>query len=647
MNNNQIVNALFDAVQNNNLDIAGADKKFYTKLVLHASEIRDLYSQLYANHPDFSENFTKLIEVLISSHLYRSPELRERDNKKSENWFLSNEIAGMSLYVDRFNGKLSGIPEKLDYLLGLGVNFLHLMPIFESPANESDGGYAVSNFRKVDKRFGSLNDLKKVRKTMHEKGMYLMLDIVLNHTSNRHEWAEKAKNGDPIYQDYYYCFDDRTIPDQYEQSLPEIFPESAPGNFTWVEACQKWVMTVFHQYQWDLNYSNPRVFVEMLDHVLFYANLGVDVLRIDAPAFLWKQIGTTSQNLPQAHTILQLLKQCVQVTAPGMAILGEAIVAPAAIMKYFGEGRYLAKECDFAYNATQMALQWDALATGQVSIMLAAQPVLAEKPFGTTWITYTRCHDDIGLGYDDYMIRDSGYDPFEHRRYLKDYFSGQFPGSVASGGLFSVNPKTQDARISGTLASLCGLEKAIDQKSDYQINLSIQKIILMQAHSFFIGGIPMIFYGDEAAYTNDYSFLNNPEKSYDNRWMHRPVIDWNKNELTQNEGTIENRVFAATKKLLDIRKKLPVVADLNNLRWLPRHNIHVVGFVRNGKEKPLYCIFNYSQESAYLTFHAFRVNNHVPEKLYDHWRGDLLQIATDADYLILQPYHFYLLEVVD
>jgi amylosucrase len=647
MNNNQIVNALFDAVQNNNLDIAGADKKFYTKLVLHASEIRDLYSQLYANHPDFSENFTKLIEVLISSHLYRSPELRERDNKKSENWFLSNEIAGMSLYVDRFNGKLSGIPEKLDYLLDLGVNFLHLMPIFESPANESDGGYAVSDFQKVDKRFGSLNDLKKVRKTMHEKGMYLMLDIVLNHTSNRHEWAEKAKNGDPIYQDYYYCFDDRTIPDQYEQSLPEIFLESAPGNFTWVEACQKWVMTVFHQYQWDLNYSNPRVFVEMLDHVLFYANLGVDVLRIDAPAFLWKQIGTTSQNLPQAHTILQLLKQCVQVTAPGMAILGEAIVAPAAIMKYFGEGRYLAKECDFAYNATQMALQWDALATGQISIMLAAQPVLAEKPFGTTWITYTRCHDDIGLGYDDYMIRDSGYDPFEHRRYLKDYFSGQFPGSVASGGLFSVNPKTQDARISGTLASLCGLEKAIDQKSDYQINLSIQKIILMQAHSFFIGGIPMIFYGDEAAYTNDYSFLNNPEKSYDNRWMHRPVIDWNKNELTQNEGTIENRVFAATKKLLDIRKKLPVVADLNNLRWLPRHNIHVVGFVRNGKEKPLYCIFNYSQESAYLTFHAFRVNNHVPEKLYDHWRGDLLQIATDADYLILEPYHFYLLEVVD
>jgi amylosucrase len=647
MNNNQIVNALFDAVQNNNLDIAGADKKFYTRLVLHAAEIRDLYTQLYANHPEFSTNFTRLIEVLISAHLSRPAELKERDYKKNENWFLSNELAGMSLYVDRFSGNLAALPEKLDYLLDLGVNFLHFMPIFQSPENESDGGYAVSDFRKVDKRFGSLNDLKKVRKTMHDKGVYLMLDIVLNHTSNRHEWAEKAKKGDPAYLDYYYCFDDRSVPDQYEQSMPEIFPESAPGNFTWVEECQKWIMTVFHQYQWDLNYSNPRVFVEMLDNVLFYANLGVDVLRMDAPSFLWKQIGTTSQNLPQAHTILQLLKQCVQVTAPGMAILGEAIVSPGASMKYFGEGRYLAKECDFAYNATQMALQWDALATGQVSIMMAAQPVLAEKPFGTSWITYTRCHDDIGLGYDDYTIREAGYDPFEHRKFLKDYFTGQFPGSVSTGALFSVNSKTQDARISGTLASLCGLEKGISEKNEHQIGLAIRKIILMQANSFFLGGVPMLFYGDEAAYLNDYSFLDTPGKNYDNRWMHRPIIDWQKNELTGKTGTIENRVFTATKRLLEIRKKLPVVADLKNIRWIPRHNIHVAGFVRNGKEKALYCIFNYSQESAYLTWHTFRYNGLSPEKLYDHWRQEYFQVGTDADYLILEPYGFYLLEVTE
>jgi amylosucrase len=647
MNNKQVVNALFDAVQNKDLDIAGEDKKFYTKLALNAAEIRDLYSQLYADHPGFSENFSKLIEVLIAAHQNRSQDLKDRDNQKGENWYLSNELAGMSLYVDRFSGNLAGLPGKLDYLLDLGVNFLHLMPVFESPAHESDGGYAVSDFRKVDPRFGTTEELRHVRETMHGKDMYLMLDIVLNHTSQKHTWAQQARAGSKEHQDYFYFFDDRTLPDQYEWGMPEVFPESAPGNFTWIEECQKWAMTVFHNYQWDLNYTNPKVFVEMLDNVLFYANLGVDVLRIDAPAFLWKQIGTNCQNLPQAHTILQLLKQCVQVAAPGMALLGEAIVAPAAIMKYFGEGRYQARECDFAYNATQMALQWDALATGQISVMLAAQSVLNEKPFGTTWITYTRCHDDIGLGYDDYMIEEAGYSSYEHRKYLKEYFSGAYPGSPSRGALFSVNPKTQDARISGTLASLSGLEKAIGDKNQMQIEISIRKILLMQANSFFLGGLPMLFYGDEAAYLNDYSFLDIPEKSYDNRWLHRPMIDWEKNKLTQVPGTVENRVYSATRKLLSIRKKLPIVADFKNIQWLPRFNIHVAGFVRNSSEKNLYCLFNYSNESAYLTWHAFRQNGFIPSRLYDHWREEYYGVGPDEEYLLLDPYAFYLLETVE
>lgn len=647
MNNKQIVTALFDAVQNRNLDIAGGDKKFYTKLVLHAAEIRDLYTQLYGQHTRCDENFVKLIEVLIAAHQNRSPELKSRDSQKDEIWYLSNELAGMSLYVDLFSENLKNLPDKFDYLLDLGVNLLHLMPVFESPANESDGGYAVSDFRKVDKRFGTLQDLHEVAGIMREKGMYLMLDIVLNHTSQKHEWALKTRSGDKEYQDYFYFFDDRTIPDQFEKNMPEVFPESAPGNFTWVEESQKWVMTVFHHYQWDLNYTNPRVFVEMLDNVLFYANLGVDVLRIDAPAFLWKQIGTTCQNLPQAHTILQLLKQCVQVAAPGMALLGEAIVAPSAIIKYFGEGRYLSKECDFAYNATQMALQWDALATGQVSVMLSAQHVLAEKPFGTTWITYTRCHDDIGLGYDDYMIETAGYNSYEHRKYLKDYMSGVYPGSPSRGALFSVNVKTQEARISGTLASLCGLEKAVSNENAVQIEISIQRILLMQANSFFLGGLPMLFYGDEAGYLNDYSFLNISEKSDDNRWLHRPAIDWEKNKLTGVPGTVENRIYTATQKLLAIRKKLAVMADTKNTKWLPRHNIHVAGFLRYDRERCLYCLFNYSEDSSYLTWYAFKQNGIIPSKLYDHWREENYVIGPDEEYLVLDSYAFYLLEVIE
>jgi amylosucrase len=518
------------------------------------------------------------------------------------------------------------------------------MPVFESPEGESDGGYAVSDFRKVDKRFGTFKDLQQLQKKMQEEGMYLMLDIVLNHTSYHHEWAKKAKAGEKKYQDYFYMYDDRRLPDQFDRSMPEIFPESAPGNFTWNEEMKKWVMTVFHRYQWDLNYTNPRVFLEMLENIFFYANLGVDVLRIDAPAFIWKQMGTTCQNLPQAHTLLRLIKQCVEVSAPGMALLGEAIVAPKEIMKYFGTGLYTARECDFAYNATHMALQWDALATGDTRVMLAAQHEILQKPYGSSWITYTRCHDDIGLGYDDYMIQHAGFNPFEHRRFLKDYFSGAREDSPARGALFSVNPKTNDARISGSLASLCGLEKAQDEQHPYMIQQSVAKILMMQAHHFFLGGLPMIFYGDEAGYTNDYSYLQDPGKSYDNRWMHRPVIDWEKNKRINTEGTIEHQVFHATQKLIRIRKKLFAIGDYKNLTWMTPHNIHIAGYLRTFEDQKIYCLFNFTDQEAYLTWFAFKEHGAAPAVLYDHWNEKEMEVGYDHQYLVLEPYQFLILE---
>jgi amylosucrase len=559
-------------------------------------------------------------------------------------WYLSNQLAGMSLYVDRFCGDISNLSSRLDYLEKLGVNFLHLMPVFESPANESDGGYAVSNFRKIDERFGSLEDLQRVQEEMRKRNMFLMLDIVLNHTSRHHEWARKAKAGDARYQDYFYFFDDRRLPDEYDLTMPEIFPESAPGNFTYVEECGKWVMTVFHNYQWDLNYTNPQVFVDMLDNIFFYANLGVDLLRIDAPAFIWKQLGTTCQNLPQAHTLLRLIKQCVEVTAPGMALLGEAIVAPAEIMKYFGGGSYAAHECDFAYNATHMALQWDALATGDVRVMMAAQQEILKKPFGASWVTYTRCHDDIGLGYEDYMIEQAYWNAFEHRNFLKNYFAGIYPGSPARGALFSYNPKTGDARISGTLASLCGLEKALKESDEESTVLAIRKILMMQAHSFFIGGLPMIFYGDELGYTNDYSYLEDPGKSYDNRWMHRPVIHWEKIKQIDIIGSPEEQIFSGTRRLLQIRKKQPTLADLHNLVWLTPHNIHVAAFIRYSGEKKLYGLFNFSSEKAFVTWYIFKEHGTPPQRLFDHWKEQYHKVGKDQEYFILEPYSFCLME---
>ncbi len=644
--NYNIHQQLNKSLQRPGLDLPGKDNLFYTRFVANFAAIHDLYMQLYGSHPAADQAFGALVDGIVTAFRSRPAACKRRDEEKQKKgyWFLDNGITGMSLYVDRFCGNLSNLENRLDYFKELGVNLLHLMPVFESPAGESDGGYAVSDFRKVDDRFGTLDELKSLQKKMRKEKMYLMVDIVLNHTSQKHAWAQKARDGDAQYQDYFYMYDDRSIPDTFENSMPEIFPEAAPGNFTWVPGCNKWVMTVFHNYQWDLNYTNPSVLVAMLENIFFYANLGVDILRIDAPAFIWKQIGTPCQNLPEAHFLLQLIKQCVQVAAPGMALLGEAIVAPAEILKYFGTGVAAAKECDFAYNATQMALQWDALATGDIKVMYAAQELLLRKPYGTSWITYTRCHDDIGLGYNDYMIRHAGYDAYQHRNFIKNYYTGRFESSWATGALFSSNPRTGDARISGSLASLCGLEKAIDHNDNWAINTAIKKIILMQAHSFFLGGIPMLFYGDEAAYTNDYSYLNDPGKSYDNRWMHRPITDWEKNEKTQQKGTIEHSVFSATQKLIALRKKFDVMADHKNLTWITPHNRHVAVYMRSNATRRVYCLFNFSSEEAFVTWYTFKDKGSIPHRLYDYWNEQTHTVGPDHEYLIMAPYTFCLVE---
>jgi amylosucrase len=312
-----------EALLKHNVVVNAANQSFYERLQLHISAVSELYNTLYGGHPEAALCFYQLIENVVAAYAERSTILKSIDNIKlqQDHWFLSNDLVGMSLYVDRFCGQLNALSDKLPYLKNLAVNFLHVMPLFKSPTNESDGGYAVSDFREVDEKFGTLQDLQQLINQLQQEGFYLMIDIVLNHTSHHHEWAQKAKAREKQYQDYYYMFDDRGLPDAFDSTMPEVFPEVAPGNFTWNEECSKWVMTVFHNYQWDLNYTNPQVFIEMLNNIFFYANLGIDVLRIDAPAFIWKQLGTTCQNLPKAHILLRLIKQCVAIATPGMALL--------------------------------------------------------------------------------------------------------------------------------------------------------------------------------------------------------------------------------------------------------------------------------------------------------------------------------------
>lgn len=623
-----------------------SDLSFTQRLNANVYFIHQFFMHFYGHLDAAESEFYNLLETIITAHVNRNQMLRARDEEKMTDipWFVSNELVGMSLYVDRFVGDLKGLAEKLDYFTELGINVLHLMPLFQSPPEESDGGYAVSDFKQIDARFGTLDDLMEVQRGMLDRNMYLMADIVYNHTSDQQEWAMRAKAGEKEYQDYFYMFDDRTIPDEYEKTMKEIFPEAAPGNFTYVKECDKWVMTVFHNYQWDLNYRNPKVFIAMLEIVFFYANLGIDILRIDAPAFIWKELGTTSSNLPNTHKLLQLLRLCVRAATPGMALLGEAIQRPKQIMEYFGSGIFRGHECDFLYKAPQMALQWDALATRDTRVMLAQQEVLLDKPFGTSWITYTRSHDDIGLGYDDEAIAAAGYDPVSHRKFIRDFYSGKSYDSPSRGGLFAYNPRTGDARISGSLASLCGLERALEEENDEAKEWAIRKILLMQAFSFFIGGLPMLFYGDELGYMNDQEYLQIPGKSYDSRWMHRPMISWQKNALKDEEGTVEHRIYQATKKLIELRKNIPAVADLSNLQWSIAHNIHVAVFHRYIEDQEIVCVFNFSPEEAFLTWYAFREYGTDPEVLYDHISEQTFHPQTDEEYLIIAPYRFHVME---
>lgn len=556
------------------------DDLFFARIMANAGTIHELYNGLYWNHPKKEKGLEQLFRVIADAARNRPAFLKEKDAQKAQqdHWFLSNQIAGMSLYVDRFCGDLEQLEGKIDYFKKLGINFLHLMPLFQSPPNESEDGYAVSDFRKVDKRFGSLEDLKKLIQKMNDEGMYLMLDLVL------------------------------------------------------------------HQDSLDLNDTNPGILCEMIDTLFFYANLGVDVLGLDTPASRWKQLDTSYQNLPETHNFLQLIKLCVESATPGMALLCEEIGAPKEIMKYFGTGPFIARECNFAYNATQMATQWDALATGDVRLMLASQHDLIQKPYGTSWITYTRNNDDIGLEYEDEAILQAGFTPFEHRKFIQDYYSGAVGFSPAKGALSSFNPKTRDARISGTLASLCGLEKALEEKNEDQIELAVRRILLMQALSFFIGGVPMIYYGDELGYTNDYSYRNEPSKSHDHRWMHRPLIDWKKNALAEKTGTIEHRIFSDTQRLLSIRKSMPVLADTKNLIWFDtHHHHHVAGFIRTLGDQKLCCLFNFSDKTVHLYREILRDHGfQVP--LFDHWRNEECSLEVDGSFLKVEPYSFYLLE---
>ena len=570
----------------------------------------------------------------------RDPGLRRLDEIRllRPDWLQQPSMAGYVCYTDHFAGTLNGILGHLDYLEDLGVTYLHLMPLLQPREGANDGGYAVADYRSVRRELGTMDDLSRLAAGLRERGISLVVDLVLNHVAREHEWAERARAGEQRYRDYFMIYPDRTVPDQYERTLPEVFPDFAPGNFTWDEELGGWVWTTFNDYQWDVNWANPDVFCEYLEIICNLANHGVEVLRLDAIAFIWKQMGTDCQNEPPVHEIAEALRAAVRIAAPAVAFKAEAIVGPRDLIAYFGEGRHYGKLSDLAYNNSLMAQLWSTLASRDVTLLRYALERFPAKPPTATWGTYVRCHDDIGWAVDDRDAAAVGISGAEHRRFLSDFYSGEFPKSFSRGLVFQANPATGDRRISGSLASLAGLELALESGDEEAIDLAVARINLLHAVICGFGGIPLIYMGDEVAMLNDYDFDRVPAHAQDNRWVHRPMMDWDAvAALGSRPDSPQARVNAWLRHVLSVRRQTPQLhagyeshlVDVGDRRVLVLRRDHPIG--------PMIQLYNMSEHEVAIPMGLLRTPfGRRAVELLDGVTWDLQPSAID-----LSPYQVH------
>ena len=559
----------------------------------------DLEAGLVAVFPDRApEVLARLAEITVRGWLERPPALRARDRERllTPDWFQRPGALGYVAYADRFADTLAGVASHVDYLRELGTTYLHLMPLLAPRPGQNDGGYAVADYREVRSDLGSMDDLEKLATVLHHHDIALTIDLVLNHVAREHEWARAARAGDPAYRDYFHVYADRTEPDLFERTLPEVFPDFAPGNFTWDVELEAWVWTTFNDYQWDLNWANPSVLCEFADLELFLANRGVDCLRLDAIAFLWKRLGTDSQNQPEVHALTRVLRAVARIAAPALVFKAEAIVAPAQLVAYLGVGEYAGAVSDLAYHNSLMVQIWSSLATRDARLLVRALDRFPPKPTTTSWATYVRCHDDIGWAIDDTDAATLGWGGASHRAFLSRYHVGDFPGSVARGAAFQVNEATGDSRISGSAASLAGVELALESHDDAELDRALSRLRCAHAIVYGFGGIPLLYMGDELALCNDAGYATEPEHADDNRWMHRPRMPWDAAALRREPGTVENRMFTTLVHLGRVRAALPTLHAAVESQVSETSNPAVLAVVRRHAAGDLVQLYNVSEE---------------------------------------------------
>jgi amylosucrase len=614
-----------------------AEQAFQARYDAAIKSISEKYHALYGAD---EKMFGSLQEIIRDAFSARKKGLKANDLKREadSSWFLSHNVVATSVYVDLFAGDLNGFGENIDYLKDLGINLVHFMPLLKTRDGADDGGFAVSSYTEINPKLGTMAEFEKVNDRLRAAGIATCIDFVANHTAKEHEWAERARAGEKEYQDMYHMFDNYDIPAEYEKNLVSTFPELAPGNFTYQNDLKKWVFTTFYDFQWDLNYQNPFTFNNIIKDLLFLLNRGVDVVRVDAIRHIWKEVGTNCSNLPQVHIIVSLMKTIVNTVCPGVIFLGEAVTSQKNVLEYFGAKQ---NGCELMYNITFMSGLWSSLATRDVRYMRHCLQNSPHLPEGVCWMNYIRCHDDADFIIEDDEIRAVGLEPFWHKQFLIDFYIGKFPGSFARGEIYSYDHATKNARVSGTLASMCGLEKGLHEHDRFQVDYAYRRMLLLYGVLLAYSGIPIIYSGDEIASLNDYSYKQDAEKAVDSRWLHRTKFDWRRLDLRHNMTTSEGIIFSGLKKLIGIRKDEPLFNSSLPMLAFDTWNNGVFGGYKRSGEGTFLLLANFAEHYQYVDVAALK-NAGFDGVFTDLLHGRKLDLNSTAIYL--NPYEFFWLK---
>jgi amylosucrase len=576
--------------------------EYVDRLARHGEVALGHLAALYGDRAGYGEEMLDIFDTTVDALIDRSDDLRERDRKRENDagWYQRPHLVGGWVYVDRFAGDLKGLIGRLPYLEELGIDYLHLMPFFARPDGPNDGGYAVTDYRRVHPPLGTMDDLAEVAAQLHDRDMCLAVDFVFNHTAADHMWARNARRGVVTDRDCYLTFADEQELDAFQPWLRAIFPDEKPGSFIYDEEMGRWVWSTFHRYQWDLDYGNPETFRRMLGEMLYLANRGVDVLRLDAVPFIWKQAGTTCEGLPQAHTIIRAFNALVRIAAPSMIFKSEAIVHPEEVRSYLGDDMAAGRECELAYNPLLMVEIWEAMATGHTHLLRRSMEEHFATPHRTSWVNYLRSHDDIGWGFADEDAHAVGIDPGIHRLHLNDFYTGMTPGSFARGVPFQVNTLTGDARLCGTTASLAGLERALLWGDGHAIELAIRRIVMAHGIVLAAPGIPLLDLGDELGTINDTSYVYDPELVADARWLHRAQFDWDRSGRRSDPDTIEHRIYSEIARMVHMRKTIRALGGGRRYRPTDLGNNHLYAAVVGDERLVVVANFSPTEQTAHV-----------------------------------------------